>query len=569
MSTATLERTTPASEVSRSARKRPRIPFGLLAFIVVLAYLVIAPLVHLQSLALSDHARGFRTAFGRPDVLGLLGTTVALALGSVAIAMVLGTGLAIAVTRLPRRLRFLQLVPTMPVVLPIVATVIGWSFLFSPTAGYLNAALRLLPWWSHDVSGPIDVYSLPWIIILTGIGLAAFVFLFVNGSVRDINFELVEAARSSGSSARGAVLRVVLPLLRPVLLYAFGVVFLLGLGQFTTPLLLGRQQGVDVLATRMYALVSGAPTDFASAAALGSPLLIAGVAVVLFQRLALGDQRRFVTHGGKGFRGDRKPSWLAATAVSLYGLLAVLLPLFALFNASLSPFWSGHVQPKLWTLANVKATLADPKVQGAVETSVTVSVAAVLICLPIGFVAASVLIRGRHRRIRAVLDVIVSIPLAVPAVVLGMGFLVTYSTRPLVLYGTEWVIILVYVAMMVPYSTRMLLGGLIAIGRTYTEASRVSGASMLKTDLRITLPLLRPALGGAAGLMFVLLSQEFSASLLVRAPTVQVMGTELYDYYTNGSYPAVATMALLMFVVTGLGLAGALLIGGRRAFDRS
>ena len=50
--------------------------------------------------------------------------------------------------------------------------------------------------------------------------------------------------------------------------------------------------------------------------------------------------------------------------------------------------------------------------------------------------------------------------------------------------------------------------------------------------------------------MFVLLTHEFAASLLVRAPTTQVMGTVLFDYWTNGSYPLVAAIALVMTVVT-------------------
>jgi hypothetical protein len=58
--------------------------------------------------------------------------------------------------------------------------------------------------------------------------------------------------------------------------------------------------------------------------------------------------------------------------------------------------------------------------------------------------------------------------------------------------------------------------------------------------------LLGPSLAGAAALLFVLLSDELSASLLVRAPTTQVMGTILFDYWGNGSYPLVAAIALIM-----------------------
>jgi iron(III) transport system permease protein len=130
------------------------------------------------------------------------------------------------------------------------------------------------------------------------------------------------------------------------------------------------------------------------------------------------------------------------------------------------------------------------------------------------------------------------------------------------------VIILVYVTLMLPFTTRMQLSGMIALGESYFEASRVSGASALRTHLKITVPLMRPTLGGASALMFVLLTHEFSASVLVRSPSTQVMGTVLYDYWINGSYPLVAAIALIMSFVTAVGVVIAMLFGGAEVFSK-
>src|SRR5207249_1748481 len=83
-----------------------------------------------------------------------------------------------------------------------------------------------------------------------------------------------------------------------------------------------------------------------------------------------------------------------------------------------------------------------------------------------------------------------------------------------------------------------------AAGRTslrdsYEHASRVAGAGGLRTHVSIVLPLTRAALSGAAALMFVLLSHEFTASLFVRSSRTQVMGTLLYDTWTTSSYSQV------------------------------
>ena len=541
---------------------------GYVLLVLALGYLVVLPLIRLQSLAFEDGARGYAAQYGRPDIGEVIWTTVQLALGSLGIAMVLGTVLAFATTRLPARFAFLRVIPVLPIVMPAVANVCGWAFLLSPGPGYLNALFRKLPWWDHLDSGPIDVYTTTWIIILTGFGLTSFVYLFVSAGMANISAEHLEAAQASGSSTVGVFFRIVLPLLRPSLVYGGGVALLLGLGQFTGPLLLGSNTGVKVLTTEMFRRVSESPADFAAAAAAGSPLVILGIIVVLGQKVLLGNQSRFVTHGGKGFRpAPARSRWAVVTIVG-YGVVALLLPLVGLIIVAVSPYWSESISLDLLTLDNFRTLLSTQDVIDSVITSLVASSVAVAFCVPLGFVLANLLVRGRRYPVlRMVGDLISALPLGIPAVIFGVGFLLTYTQPPFILYGTRTVIILVYIVLMIPFSTRLQMTALMSLGDTYIEASSTSGASALVTSGRITLPLMRPAVLSAVALMFILLTHEFAASLLVRAPTTQVMGTRLYDLWTNGLYPQVAAMALLMTVVTGLGVFVAMLIGGRNVLD--
>ena len=139
----------------------------------------------------------------------------------------------------------LRVLPILPIILPPVAAVLGWAFLFSPVPGYLNQLLRTLPWWSDRFDGPVDVYSLPWIIIITGLALASFVYLFVSAGLENINEELIEAAYVNGSSRAGVFFRVDPPPAPPgARLRRRASSLLLGLGQFTAPLLLGRTEDI-------------------------------------------------------------------------------------------------------------------------------------------------------------------------------------------------------------------------------------------------------------------------------------------------------------------------------------
>lgn len=538
------------------------------ALVVALAYLIVVPLYRLQSLAFADGAAGYRAQFGRADMAQTLTTTGSLAVGSLVIAMVLGTILAFTTSRLPRQLGFLRIVPLLPIVMPSVASVVGWAFLLSPGPGYLNAVLRHLPWWNHLESGPVNVYSTTWIIIITGFGLTSFVYLFVSAGMQNIGADHIEAAEISGSSIFGVFFKVVLPLLRPSLVYGGGVALLMGLGQFTAPLLLGQNEGVKVLTTEMYLRTSESPTNFAAAAAAGSPLVILGVLVIFCQKFLLGNQARFVTHGGKSVAPASGQSRWAAVVVLLYGLFALALPLLGVIIVSLTPYWSGNLSWNLLTLDNYRDLVVTPGIMQSVTTSVITSLLAVLICIPLGLGVALMIVRkGDIPIIRMLGDVITALPLGIPAVIFGAGFLLTYTQPPFILYGTKTIIILVYVVLMIPFATRMQLTALISMGNSYQEASAVSGASPLVTNLRVTLPMLRPAILSAVALMFILLTHEFAASIMVRSATTQVMGSLLYDHWSDGSYPLVAAMAILMSAVTAAGVVIAMVVGGRNVLD--
>lgn len=553
-----------AARARSLSRRLPSV--GLLAAI---GYLVVFPLFRLQELALADGAAAYDRAFSTPRFGETLWMTVQLAIGSLVIAMVLGTAMAWCSTRLPRRLGFLKAVPLFPIILPGAANVAGWAFLLSPRPGYLNALLRNLPWWSHLDEGPVDIYTLPWIVILTGFSLTAFVYLFVSNGLRSINSELLEAARVAGDSSTKTFFKVTIPLLRPVMLYGAGVALLLGLGQFTAPMFLGRNEGIDVITTLMYRSVSQSPVDHSVAAALGSPLLLFGVLIVIAQKVMLGDHSRFVTHGGKAFRSQERPSKLAAAAIVLFGVVSTALPLGALVLVALTPYWSGDIDTSQWSLDNFRTAFGESGITDSITMSLGASIGAALIALPLGYCAATLLLRGRKRSIvRMAVDFLVAVPLGIPAVIFGAGFLLTYSRPPFILYGSSWVILLVYVTLMLPFTTRLQLAGMVALGDGYVEAARTSGASALRTNLQIVLPLMRSTLAGAGALIFILLSHEFAASLLVRSPTTQVMGTVLYDYWYNGGYPMVATIALIMSAVTVAGVGLALAIGGSDILDK-
>jgi iron(III) transport system permease protein len=529
----------------------------LAGFVIALLVLVVYPIGRLLLLALGDGGSNLSDAVDRDDIGRTLTTTLTLAVVGVAIATVLGTLLAWLATRLPPRLKWAAILPILPIVVPPVASISAWAFLLAPRSGLLNHLLRKLPMFSditNRTGGPVNVYEFRWIVVITGVYLTSFMYVFLRAGLARLGTDVIEAGRSSGASTARTFFTVVLPLLRPSFVYGIATCLLLGLSQFTAPLLLGGNENIRVLTTEVYSNVGSHRYGLASA--LSMPLLAMGVTLVLAQRHLLSNTRRFATDVGKGVQGRGRTSRLAFALLGAYGFVVVLIPLLTLVFVSLSPIWTGKIDFSSFTLHNFKETLDTPAAITAIKTSLKASVAGVLIAVPVGYFAAEIVHRRRGGRVMSgIVDLIVSLPLGVPAVVFGLGFLYVYSQGAVQLYGTAWIIVLLYVTLMIPYAVRLQLTARISLGDSYEAAARSAGAGVLRTHLRIIVPMMRSSIAGAAALMFVLLSHEFSASVFVRSVRTQVMGTLLYDYWSTGTAPKVAVMGIVMCVITGAGVA--------------
>jgi iron(III) transport system permease protein len=451
-----------------------------------------------------------------------------------------------------------------PLIIPPVAFVVGWTFLMSSRVGYLNQLLRLLPWWSGLEAGPLNPYSFPMIVVMTGLILTPFIYLFVLSAMANMSPEYEAAALVSGASERQVFFNITLPMIRPALIYSSGVALLLGLGQFAVPLLLGRNQQINVLTTEMYLLREHYPVNYGLAALLGTPLLVAGLLILFAQQRGLGDARRFVTLSGRSAGHVRaEGGWLSYLTIAVFGIGIIAAPLATLAYVAVSPYWSGQLTLANLTTQHIQAVINDPLTRDAIFRSVRLAAIAGLITMPIGFVAALASL-GRldaPRPIRVVIEAMAMVPLGIPAALLGLGVLFAYTVEPFNLFNSEIVIVVTYVTIMIPFATRALASSLVSIGPEFAEAAQIAGARPFRTFLNITVPLARRGVAGAAALVVILLFHEFAATVMVAGPKNQLMGSVLYKYWVDGSLPRVAVISMIMVIVTTIGVFLALALG--------
>lgn len=546
--------------------RRQGVPqFAWIVLAIAVGYLVLLPVLQLQWRAFLDGGSAFTRMMELPRIGTTIQTTIVLAIVSSVLAVVMGTLLAWCASMLPERVRRVgELAPLLPLVVPAVAAVTGWIFLLSPKVGYLNMLLRSLPGLDRLEEGPFDIYSVTGIIIITGMLLSSFVYVFVFTGLKNMGQELEAAAAACGATPAMRFFTITLPLLRPSIIFATGVVFLLGLGQFTAPLLLGRTAKIDVLTTEMFYLTERFPVDFGLGAALGFPILVLGVGVVLLQKFALGEQRRFVVVSARSKYNVRVTRWWAAAVIGFYLLVTTVLPLLALIYVSISPFWTGSLIVPELTLRHWVSVLNNRGLVDAIWTSVQTSVIGIAILIPLGFFMAYALLQSTRiaKPVRMAIDLFATLPIAVPASLMGFGLLFVYSKPPFQLYGTTAVLVVTYVTLMIGHSTRLQFTTLVATGQEFLEASKASGAGPLRSLFQVLLPMCRKGIAATAALTFVLLFHEFSASLMVRSARTQVIGSVMYDVWAGGVYSQVAVLALIMVVVTVIGVCIAALLGG-------
>ena len=202
----------------------------------------------------------------------------------------------------------------------------------------------------------------------------------------------------------------------------------------------------------------------------------------------------------------------------------------------------------------------DPHLVGYTFVTVGLSASATAIALVLGLVAATAL-RFLPGPLTRTAVMIAGLGYAVPGTVLALGLLsplvavdnginvvsraLTGATVGLVLAGSGAALVVAYVVRFLTIATGSAQAGLARVSPHIDDAARMLGARNGELVRLIHLPLLRPALAGAALLVFVDCLKELPATLLLRPLNVETLSTYIYQFATRGSFEEGALAALL------------------------
>lgn len=335
----------------------------------------------------------------------------------------------------------------------------------------------------------------------------------------------LEAARTLGLTRAQTWWRVELPLLRPALLAASLLTFVFCSTSFGIILLLGGSR-VGTLETLVYEEVRSFRPDYATAAALAIlQLAITYVALLAFVRL----QQR-------GTAAWRPRTQAKRSSLPAWGFLVLSLAAFFEIGPPLALLASSLHTRQGWGfdaftgLFGGQPPLESYTTAQALGNSLRFALGTLALALPLAFVTAL----AAHRRRNAATQVFVLLPLGLSAVVVGLGFLLTWNGTLLPDLRTSglW-IVLAHTLIGFPLAARILLPSLDAVEPALREAARTLGASRRHIVWRLELPLSYAALGVAAVYAFATSLGEFGAALLLRRPSTTTLPLAIYDAFSR------------------------------------
>lgn len=543
-------------------------PLWVGGILVLLTFLVIYPLLMLVFGALSDSnpvidgfgkfkpsPKHFLEVLGNENVHLAFFNALAACGGGTILAVVIGLAFSWIVVRTNTPFKgFIAAASMVPLFVPPLVAGVAWGILGSPKTGLLNSALK---WMNIDFR--FDFYSMSGLIIVFGMYYAPYVYMFTASALRNMDPSLEEASEVAGASAFTTIFTVTFPLIAPAILAGSLLSFVVMLGIYGVPAALGAPANINVLTTYIFKLTAWSPPLYNTAAAVAILLMVVTAILVWAQQRILSG-RSFATVAGKAFRPRSlnlgKWRWFTFGLAMTYLMIVVVLPTLALVIAAFRKFlfikdFDALFDMRQYSWVHFNSVFDNPLTMLSIWNTLKVGVITALIggtlAFAIGYTVFRTQVAGRKS-----IDLLSTLPVAIPGLVVGVAYLWAWIGLPGGLYGTIWILALAFVARFIPDTVKALSTSFLQIHRELEEAAWICGRSLLGTIRTVVLPLARPGVVASMTLLFVLAIRELGSSLFLYTSDTTVMAVLLLDYYEGGNIGKTAAFSLVQTAILAI-----------------
>jgi iron(III) transport system permease protein len=208
--------------------------------------------------------------------------------------------------------------------------------------------------------------------------------------------------------------------------------------------------------------------------------------------------------------------------------------------ASFQAYWTQELTA--FTLDNYRDVFSRGLLRRAAANSFILgffgAFVATALAVSIAYVAQRTRVPGR-----GLLDVLGTITVGIPGIVLGVALLWAWIKVPVAIYGTLWILLIAYVTRFLSFGVRNVSAALTQVGGELEAAARVAGATKRRAALTITLPLVKSNILASWVIFFISFIKELNTSVLLYSFSSVVLPVVIFDAYVEGHYQEVAALA--------------------------
>jgi iron(III) transport system permease protein len=196
----------------------------------------------------------------------------------------------------------------------------------------------------------------------------------------------------------------------------------------------------------------------------------------------------------------------------------------------------------------------DPHIFEPVRNSVIMSAGTLLFALVIGVIGAYVVTKGVTGRLRILLDVLITLPYAIPGTVIAITLILTLASPTVVsgyavLVGTFWILPIAYLIRTYPLIVRSTAASLEQFDDTLMEAGASFGAGILRQFRKIALPLILPGIVSGSLLCLIATLGEFVSSILLYTYETRPISVEIFSQLRSYNFGAAAGYCVVLLVL--------------------
>jgi iron(III) transport system permease protein len=541
---AVLPLTSTAPPLRQRAHWTDRIAHAVMLLIVLVLVVFLAlPLASIlvKSLQTADGAfvglANFTSYLASPSLLTSLWHSVWVSVAVTLLVLPLAFGFAYALSRSCMPLKgTLRTIALVPLLAPSLLSAISLIYWFG-NQGALLGVIRAF--------GFENIYGAPGIVMAECFAVFPHVLMILITALSLADARLYEAADALGTSTRRKFFTITLPGAKYGLISAGMVSFTLVMTDFGIPKVIGGN--FNMLATDVFKLVIG-QQDFQRGAVVGLLLLLPAVLTFAIDWLVSAKQTAMLSARAVPYRP--KPSNGFDLAMLAYALLIAALMIamigMAVF-ASFATFWPYNLAP---TLTHYTMGLVDAEVGEAFVNSLKLAAGTAFFGTILVFVGAYMLEKTRGMdALRPVVRLLAMLPMAVPGLVLGLGYIFFFNLPGNPLNGLYQTLPLLVLCTIVHFYTTGHLTAVTALKALDTEFEAVSASlkvPFFKTFWRVTLPICTPTLLDIARYFFINAMTTISAVVFLYSPSTKVASIAILNLDEAGEAGAAAACAVLI-----------------------